>query len=192
MFLQEVGFFFHILLPFSIFCFWVKIISCWEKDQVPARGGSCLSERFHKYNSLPEHRTERLKPRWVSGEWDPRSAAQVCITLALYLNLDLTSEPPKWTRGDSYWTTLKKIFFFFFWNIILMYLKQNLIVVRVYFLSVIPTGQFLTSLSTICNFLRGHACLNPSSVLNCLVFSLFYIQILCYCYQKVTVFWVGD
>lgn len=101
MFLQEVGFFFHILLPFSIFCFWVKIISCWEKDQVPARGGSCLSERFHKYNSLPEHRTERLKPRWVSGEWDPRSAAQVCITLALYLNLDLTSEPPKWTWGDS-------------------------------------------------------------------------------------------
>lgn len=79
MFLQVV-FFSHILLPFSIFCFWVKIVSCWEKDQVPARGGSCLSERFHKYSSLPEHRTERLKSRWVSGEWDPRSAAQVCIT----------------------------------------------------------------------------------------------------------------
>lgn len=123
MFLHEVGFIFHILLPFSIFCFWVKIISCWEKDQVPARGGSCLSERFHKYNSWPEHRTERLKPRWVSGEWDPRSAAQVCITLALYLNLDLTSEPQRWTWGrvvtGPHWINL----FFFFWNIILLYLK---------------------------------------------------------------------
>lgn len=100
----------HILLPFSIFCFWVKIVSCWEKNQVPARGGCCLSERFHKYNSLPEHRTERLKSRWVSGEWDPRSAAQVCITwLSIWTWISLQN-PQNGLGGDGYWTTQKKSF----------------------------------------------------------------------------------
>lgn len=192
MFLQEVVFSPHILPPFSIVCFWVKIVSCWEKNQVPARGGCCLSERFHKYNSLPEHRTERLKFRWVSGEWDPRSAAQVCITwLSIWTWISLQN-PQNGLGGGWLLDHTEKIFFFFFWNIILMYLKQNLIVVRVCFLSDIPAGQFLTSLSTICSFPRGHACLNPSSVLNCLVILLFHIQILCYCCLNVTVFWVGD
>lgn len=137
----------------------------------------------------PYRKTEIQMGQWWVG---PQVSCSGVHNLALYLNLDLTSEPPKWTWGDGYWTTHKKIFFFFFWNIILMYLKQNLIVVRLYFLPDIPSGQFLTSLSTICSFPRGHACLNSSSVLNCLVILLFYIQILYYCCLKVTVFWVGD
>lgn len=137
----------------------------------------------------PYRKTEIQMGQWWVG---PQVSCSGVHNLALYLNLDLTSEPPKWTWGDSYWTTQKKSFSSFsetlswcIWSRISLWFGCT-------FLPDIPSGQFLTSLSTICSFPRGHACLNPSSVLNCLVILLFYIQILYYCCLKVTVFWVGD